>query len=413
MVQQGGEYSLATTSSTRLLSAFGPLAPGVAGRRTLGGGRDLRSHQLHIDARWVSIPAPSVWCLPEDERMDVAGSVWTITLVGLGALLLFDLAIIGRRPHEPSMRECVLWVIFYVALAGAFGLGLWAAKGAEYAGQFFAGWVTEYSLSVDNLFVFVIIMARFAVPRSAQQKVLLIGIGLALLMRGVFIALGAAAIDRFDWVFYFFGAFLVYTAVRLATNGDGDDGEYKENAVTRWTRKVLPMADRYNNAHMIIRVNGRRLLTPILVVMIAIGTTDLIFALDSIPAIFGLTQEPYLVFTANVFALMGLRQLYFLLGGLLNRLVYLSIGLSLVLGFIGVKLVLEALHANNVPFINGGQPVSWAPQVSIELSLAVIIGTLAITTVASVLKSRRTARRSLVGAAVARRAAARRDDAEE
>ncbi len=329
--------------------------------------------------------------------MDVAGSVWALTLVSLGALLLFDLAVIGRRPHEPSMRECVIWVIFYVALAGAFGLGLWASEGPEYAGQFFAGWVTEYSLSIDNLFVFVIIMARFAVPRSAQQKVLLIGIVLALLMRGVFIALGAAAISRFDWVFYLFGAFLVYTATRLATGGG--DGEFKENVVTRWTRKVLPLADRYNNAHMVIRVGGRRMLTPILVVMIAIGTTDLIFALDSIPAIFGLTQEAYLVFTANVFALMGLRQLYFLLGGLLNRLVYLSIGLSLVLGFIGVKLVLEALHANNVPFINGGQPVSWAPNVSIELSLVVIVGTLAVTTVASVIKSRRTTRRSLVGAA--------------
>jgi TerC family integral membrane protein len=341
-----------------------------------------------------------VLCLAEDVRMDVAGSVWAITLVGLGAVLMFDLVIIGRRPHEPSLRECVLWVIFYVALAGAFGLAVWGFEGGEYAGQFFAGWVTEYSLSVDNLFVFVIIMARFAVPRTAQQKVLLVGIVLALVMRGLFIAVGAAAINRFDWVFYLFGAFLVYTAIRLATGGSSSGGEeFRENAVTRWTRRVLPLADRYNNAHMTIRVGGRRLLTPILVVMIAIGTTDLIFALDSIPAIFGLTQEPYLVFTANVFALMGLRQLYFLLGGLLDRLVYLSIGLSLVLGFIGVKLVLGALHANNVPFINGGRPVGWAPDMSIEVSLAVIIGTLAATAAASVLKSRRTARRSLIGVA--------------
>ena len=331
--------------------------------------------------------------------MDVAGSVWAVTLVGLTALLLFDLAIIGRRPHEPSMRECVLWVIFYVALAGAFGLGLWATEGPDYAGQFFAGWVTEYSLSVDNLFVFVIIMARFAVPRSAQQKVLLVGIVLALLMRGIFIAVGAAAISRFDWVFYVFGAFLVYTAVKLAANnGDNDGEEFRENPVIRWTRRVLPLSDRYNDARLTIRVRGKRLLTPIVIVMIAIGTTDLIFALDSIPAIFGLTQEPYLVFTANVFALMGLRQLYFLLGGLLNRLVYLSIGLSVVLGFIGVKLILEALHANNVPFINGGEPVEWAPAVSIEVSLAVILGTLAVTTVASLIKSKRVARRQLVGA---------------
>jgi len=330
--------------------------------------------------------------------MDVAGWVWATTLVGLTALLLFDLAIIGRRPHEPTLRECVLWVVFYVALAAAFGLGLWAVEGPDYAGQFFAGWVTEYSLSVDNLFVFVIIMARFAVPRTAQQKVLLVGIVLALLMRGMFIAVGAAAISRFDWVFYLFGAFLVYTAVRLAMGGGNDDDDFKENAIIRWTRRVLPLADRYNNAHTTIVVGGRRMLTPIIVVMIAIGTTDLIFALDSIPAIFGLTQEPYLVFTANVFALMGLRQLYFLLGGLLNRLVYLSVGLSLVLGFIGVKLVLEALHSNNVPFINNGEPVHWAPAVSIEVSLAVILGTLAVTTVASLAKSKRTARRALVGA---------------
>ncbi|MCW2641777.1 MAG: tellurium resistance protein TerC, partial [Dactylosporangium sp.] len=285
--------------------------------------------------------------------MNVAGSVWAITLVGLGALLLFDLVIVGRRPHEPSMRECALWITFYVGLAALFGLVLWLLRGGDYAGQFFAGWVTEYSLSVDNLFVFVIIMARFAVPRSAQQKVLLIGIVLALLMRGAFIAVGAAAISRFDWVFYLFGAFLVYTAVKLATSGESDDDEFKENVVIRWTRRMLPLTDRYNNARMTIVVGGRRMLTPILIVMIAIGTTDLIFALDSIPAIFGLTQEPYLVFTANVFALMGLRQLYFLLGDLLNRLVYLSVGLSIVLGFIGVKLVMEALHTNELPFING------------------------------------------------------------
>ena len=338
--------------------------------------------------------------------MDVAGSVWAITLVALTALLLFDLAIVGRRPHEPSLRECVLWVVFYVGLAVAFGLGLWVVEGASYSGQFFAGWITEYSLSVDNLFVFVIIMARFAVPRSAQQKVLLVGIVLALLMRGMFIAVGAAAISRFDWVFYLFGAFLVYTAIKLATSSDDDAEDFKENALIRWTRRVLPLADRYNNAHSTIVVRRQADAYPDVVVMIAIGTTDLIFALDSIPAIFGLTQEPYLVFTANVFALMGLRQLYFLLGGLLNRLVYLSVGLSLVLGFIGVKLVLEALHSNNVPFINGGEPVKWAPAVSIEVSLLVILGTLAVTTVASLIKSKRVARKSLVGAGAGPRSGA-------
>jgi tellurite resistance protein TerC len=341
-----------------------------------------------------------VWvCLPEVIIMNVASATWAVTLVGLGALLLFDLAIVGRRPREPSVRECALWIVFYVALAIVFGLGVWATRGGDYAGQFFAGWITEYSLSVDNLFVFVIIMARFAVPRSAQQKVLLIGIVVALLMRGAFIAVGAAAISRFDWVFYLFGAFLVYTAVKLAASGDSDDDEYEENVVIRSIRRRLPLSDRYNDARMTMVVNGRRLLTPILIVMIAIGTTDLIFALDSIPAIFGLTQEPYLVFTANVFALMGLRQLYFLLGDLLNRLVYLSVGLSVVLGFIGVKLVLEALHSNNVPFINGGQPVGWAPEISIEVSLAAILGTLAVTALASLIKSHRVARRALIGPA--------------
>jgi tellurite resistance protein TerC len=328
--------------------------------------------------------------------VDVPGWIWTLTLVVLGALLMFDLVVVARRPHEPTMREATLWVVFYVALAIAFGLGVLAWGGGEFAGQFYTGWLTEYSLSVDNLFVFVIIMGRFSVPRQYQQKVLLIGIVLALLMRGGFIAAGSAAINRFSWVFYLFSAFLIYTAVRLATQKDGEEEEFKENPVIRWSRRVLPMTKDYVGPKIVTRTSsGRRILTPLIVVLIAIGTTDLIFALDSIPAIFGLTKEPYLVFTANVFALMGLRQLYFLLGGLLDRLVYLSIGLSIVLGFIGVKLFLEALADNNVPFINGGEPVHWAPHINIQISLAVILGTLAITTVASLLKSRRDERRAL------------------
>jgi tellurite resistance protein TerC len=320
--------------------------------------------------------------------VEVAGWIWIVTLAALGALLLFDLIVVGRRPHEPSMREASLWVVFYVAIAIAFGLGVLAAWGGEFAGQFYAGWLTEYSLSVDNLFVFVIIMARFGVPRPYQQKILLIGIVVALLMRGAFIAAGSAAINRFSWVFYLFGVFLVYTAVRLAMQKEEENEGFKENPVIRWSRRVLPMTSDYVGPRLIARQGGRRHLTPMVVVLIAIGTTDLIFALDSIPAIFGLTKEPYLVFTANVFALMGLRQLYFLLGSLLNRLVYLSIGLSIVLGFIGVKLFLEALADNNVPFINGGEHVTWAPHIGIAISLPVIIGTLAITTVASLLKSR-------------------------
>lgn len=327
--------------------------------------------------------------------MDVPGWVWTATLVGLGALLLFDLAIVARRPHEPSLRESSIWVAFYITLAIAFGTTIFFTDGATYSGQFFAGWLTEYSLSIDNLFVFVIIMARFAVPREFQQKALLIGIVLALLMRGAFIAAGAAAISRFGWVFYLFGFFLVYTAFKLIRTGETDEADFKENALIRWARRVLPIAPDFDRSELVIRRGGRTLLSPMVIVLVAIGTTDLIFALDSIPAIFGLTTEPYLVFTANVFALMGLRQLYFLLGGLLNRLVYLSIGLALVLGFIGVKLILEALHGNNVPFINGGDPVKWAPQISITISLSVILGTLAITTIASLLRSRHQARQAV------------------
>jgi tellurite resistance protein TerC len=331
--------------------------------------------------------------------MDVPGWVWAATLFGLTTLLIFDLAIIGRRPHEPSMRESTGWVVFYVGLAVLFGIGLFLAEGEVYAGEFFAGWLTEYSLSVDNLFVFVVIMSRFAVPRTYQQKVLLIGIVLALIMRGAFIAAGAAVVNRFVWVFYIFGLFLIYTAYNLARHGETDESDFKENVLIRLSRRVLPISKRYDRSRITTRQGGRRMLTPMLIVMIAIGTTDLIFALDSIPAIFGLTKEPYLVFTANVFALMGLRQLYFLLGGLLSRLVYLSVGLSVVLGFIGVKLILEALHDNNLPFINDGEPVGWAPHFSIGWSLVFIIGTLAVTTVASVVRSGRKARASVPSAA--------------
>ncbi|MFY1583377.1 TerC family protein [Micromonospora sp. WMMD734] len=330
--------------------------------------------------------------------MNVSGMVWAGTLVALTAVLLADLFIIGRRPHEPSVRESSLWVSFYVGLALLFGAGLWVTAGGDVAGQFYTGWLTEYSLSVDNLFVFVIIMARFRVPRKYQQKVLLIGIVLALVMRGGFIAAGAALISQFSWVFYIFGAFLIYTAINLARQGEPEEDEFKENVLIRWSRKALPLSRDYDGAKLTTHEAGRRLFTPMLVVMIAIGTTDLIFALDSIPAIFGITKEPYLVFTANVFALMGLRQLYFLVGGLLDRLIYLSYGLAVVLGFIGVKLVLEALADNNLPFLNDGEPIGWAPHIPIWLSLTVIIGCLAVATVASLVKSSRDRRRELTEA---------------
>ncbi|MGW5013704.1 TerC family protein [Micromonospora chalcea] len=328
--------------------------------------------------------------------MNVSALVWAVTLIAMIAVLLADLFIIGRRPHEPSVQESSLWVGFYVGLALIFGGVLWLTAGGRVAGEFYTGWLTEYSLSVDNLFVFVIIMARFGVPRQYQQKVLLVGIILALVMRGGFIAAGAALISQFSWVFYIFGAFLIYTAVNLARQGEPDEDEFSENVLIRWSRRALPLSRDYDGAKITTRENGRRLFTPMLIVMIAIGTTDLIFALDSIPAIFGITQEPYLVFTANVFALMGLRQLYFLLGGLLDRLIYLSYGLAVVLGFIGVKLMLEALADNHLPFINGGEPVGWAPHIPIWLSLTVILGTLAVATAASLAKSSRDRRRELV-----------------
>jgi tellurite resistance protein TerC len=344
--------------------------------------------------------------------MHVSLLVWAITLVALIAILAVDLAIIGRRPHEPSMKEAAIWVAVYVALAVAFGLILLASYGPRYGGEFFAGWLTEYSLSIDNLFVFVIIMAGFAVPRVYQQKVLLVGIILALVMRAGFIFAGATLINRFVWVFYAFGAFLIVTAIRLARHRDDENTEFKENRLVRLSQRILPISDAYDGARLTTHralteaerakgglrtrmrnKHGHFLFTPMLIVMIAIGTTDLVFALDSIPAIFGLTKEAYIVLTANVFALMGLRQLYFLLGGLLDRLVYLSYGLAAVLAFIGVKLVLEALHGNNLPFLNDGQPIGWAPHIPIWLSLTVIVVALAAATIASLVKSSRDQKR--------------------
>ena len=313
--------------------------------------------------------------------MIISTGVWIATIAAFLAVLAFDFYLVARNPRDPSMRESTIWVVVYVALAIAFGFGLLAFAGPQFGGEFFAGWITEYSLSVDNLFIFVLIMSRFAVPRDYRQKVLLIGIVLALVLRGIFIALGAEAISRFDWMFYLFGAFLIYTAWKLIRHGDEDE-DFKENRALRLVRRAVPSTDRYEGARMTTVVDGRRLVTPMLIVMVAIGTTDLLFALDSIPAIFGLTQEPYLVFTANAFALMGLRQLFFLIGGLLDRLVYLSKGLALILAFIGVKLILEAMHHHGV---------AWAPEIPILVSLAVIVGTLAVTTVLSLMKSRRDA----------------------
>ncbi len=320
--------------------------------------------------------------------MNVTTEVWLITIAIMAVVFVFDLLVIGRRPHEPSMREAGIAIAVFSGLAVLFGVGVWWFSGARYAAEFFAGWLTEYSLSVDNLFIFVLIMANLRVPRHLQQFALMFGIVLALVFRGIFIALGAAAIERFSWVFFLFGAFLVYTAVRLYLDyrQPDEEDEGTDNAVMRWVRGRFPSTDDFRGTKLVLRENGRRLVTPMLLVVVALGTTDLLFALDSIPAIYGLTQEPYLVFTANVFALMGLRQLYFLIGGLLQRLVYLSVGLSVILAFIGVKLVLHAMHE-----YGWDARLGFDAEIPIWLSLAVILGTLAITTVASLLKSRRDA----------------------
>ena len=326
--------------------------------------------------------------------MDVSPLVWLVSLGLAVGLLVVDVVIVGRRPHVPSTAECLRYLALYIGLALVFGLGVWATSGARYSGEFYAGWLTEYSLSVDNLFVFLLIMAKFGVPRKLQQSALLVGIILALVFRGIFIGLGAAAISNFSWVFYLFGAFLIWTAVKVGREGDLGDDEFHPPLVLRWLQRVLPSTPQWHGVHLTVSEGTKRLVTPMLLVLVALGATDLLFAFDSIPAIFGLTNEPYLILMANIFALMGLRQLYFLLGELLTRLIYLNVGLAVLLGFIGVKLLLNALHENELPFINGGEPVAWAPQLSIGVSLGVILVTLLATTVASLAKVRRDDRRA-------------------
>ncbi|MFF4955883.1 TerC/Alx family metal homeostasis membrane protein [Streptomyces sp. NPDC001222] len=313
--------------------------------------------------------------------MNVSLTLWVLTIVGLAALIAVDFCI-GRKPHDVSIKEAGIWTIVWIALAGLFGLGLLVFGGGQPAGEFFAGFITEKSLSVDNLFVFVLIMAKFAVPSQYQQRVLLVGVLIALVLRAAFIAAGAAILGSFSWVFYLFGAFLIWTAWKLiqeARTGKEEEEEYEESKLLKAVERRFGVADRYHGTKLWIRQHGKRVMTPMLVVMLAIGTTDVLFALDSIPAIFGLTQDPYIVFTANAFALMGLRQLYFLIGGLLKKLVHLSYGLSIILGFIGVKLVLHALHESGVR----------VPEISIPVSLGVICVVLAVTTITSLTASRK------------------------
>ncbi len=315
--------------------------------------------------------------------------------VALALIIAADVFIAYRRPHVPSTRESALWITFYVVLALVFAGLMLVFAGTEHAGQFIAGWLTEYSLSIDNLFVFLIIMARFSVPRKYQQEILMVGIILALVFRGIFILLGAALISNFSWIFYIFGLFLIYTAANQAFTSH-DEEEDMENRLIRLLRRRIAITDGFDGAKLRTTIDGKRVFTPVLIVFIALGTTDLVFALDSIPAIFGITQEPFIVFTANVFALMGLRQLYFLLGDLVDKLVYLKYGIAAILAFIREKLFFHALHENELPFINGGHHVDWAPEIDTFTSLGVIVGAMAIAVVASVIKLRVDARRSPV-----------------
>ena len=322
--------------------------------------------------------------------MDVSTWVWALTIAAIVGMLIFDFVGHVRTPHAPSLREAATWSAVYVGIAVVFGLLIWWFYGAEYGGEYFAGYITEKSLSVDNLFVFVLIMASFAVPRQLQQKVLLSGIAFALVLRTVFILVGAAAIENFSWIFYLFGAILVYTAwVQARSGGHQEDAEYQENAILRLVRRIVPTTEDYHSDRLVHRVGGKRYITPLMIALIAIGSADILFAVDSIPAIFGLTQETYLVFAANAFSLLGLRQLFFLIDGLLDRLVYLAYGLAVVLGLIGAKLVIHALHTNELPFVNGGHHVTAIPEIPTWLSLIVIVATLLVTAVASLAKDRR------------------------
>jgi tellurite resistance protein TerC len=336
--------------------------------------------------------------------MHVTTAWWAGTVALIGLLLVIDLFISGRTGLQ-STRQSVRWVIFYVAVALVFGLVLTLSFGATYGGQFLAGWLTEYSLSVDNLFVFLVLMTRFAVPDHLQLRVLTVGVVIALILRGGLIAVGAVALARFSWLFYFFGAFLVYTAWSMARadhQGDAEAGGAgphpgepveDEPGTVRLLSRFVPNTPVWHGTKLWVRQNGRLLVTPMLLTMLAIGFTDVLFALDSIPAIFGLTQEAYLVISANAFALIGLRQLFFVVRGLLDTLEHLSKGLSLVLAFIGVKLVLQALAENSLPFLNGGEPVEWAPEIPTSVSLSVVVGIILLTALTSTIASRRRASR--------------------
>jgi len=314
--------------------------------------------------------------------------VWVLSIVGVVGLLFFDFYSHVKTPHEPTLKEAGVWSAIYVIGALIFGAGVWFIWDSQHGLEYLTGYLTEKALSVDNLFVFLIIISSFAVPRIYQQKVLLVGVAIALVLRTIFILIGAALIENFSWVFYIFGAFLLYTGWGLAKSDPTEEKDHGDNAFIRIVRRYLPVTNNYHGDKLIARIDGRKMLTPMALVMIAIGSTDLLFAFDSIPAIYGITSEPYLVFMTNAWALLGLRQLYFLLGGLLNRLVYLAYGLAFILAWIGVKLVIHAMHTNEVPFINNGEHITVIPEVPTWLSLLVIAGAIAVAAFASLRKTR-------------------------
>ncbi|MEY4476806.1 MAG: hypothetical protein RJA31_310 [Actinomycetota bacterium] len=318
----------------------------------------------------------------------------------MGAILLFDLFMVVRKPHVPSTRESALWISFYVSLSIVFGVliilvandaGL---QGSELGLQYFAGWLTEYSLSVDNIFVFLIIMSQFRVPKKMQQELLMLGIVLALVFRGIFIVVGAQLLESYSWLFYIFGAYLVYVGIQQVREKD-EHGSGEDNFVISWLKRVLRVHPEWRDQdRWRVMVNGEKFFTPAILVLVSLGTIDLIFALDSIPAIFGITTSPFLVFATNVFALMGLRQLYFLLGDLIDRLHFLGHGIAVILAFIGFKLFNHALHKNELPFLNNGQHIEIIPEIPTWLSLTVIVVTLVTSVVLSLVRTKREAAES-------------------
>ena len=328
--------------------------------------------------------------------MDVHALGWIALAAIILTMITIDIVGHVRTPHEPTLKEAAWWSVAYIAMAVVFGVIVWQVWGHVYGQEYFAGYITEKALSVDNLFVFVIMISAFRVPRRYQQEVLLAGIIIALVLRLVFILAGAALIENFSWVFYLFGAWLLWTAFSQAREGVEEPSdhelEYEPSRFVRFISRVVPITDGFVGGKLIHRHAGRTMMTPMLLCIIAIGTADVMFAVDSIPAIYSLTREPYLVFAANAFSLLGLRQLYFLIDGLLDRLIYLHYGLAAILGFIGLKLINHALHENEVPFINGGEHWDLIPEPSIQVSLGFIVVTIVITVIASVLKSRSDAR---------------------